>query len=442
MNMASCWSGRLRVGLWVIGLCGVGLTASAALAQSSFKEAPVIRFDEKKLIDSYRRGDAALEKSELPLLTKYAQSYIYKLDDPETLKAQRENPLSEKALNAWIDKTVKSMQFTTPHADLKKPLTQIQKEFNRDYGLALLKVLVEKLQLPQSTEDANMVRFAASRILAELGKTGVEQVADVCLAILLNLHIEKYLAGKEEPYFHLDNLRLGALRGLEHLMSVREPGMKDGAIRDYDRRLKVVKTLILFIETPFPPVDPENLGAIQYLRRYAIRALGHEPKAILKDRAGEVQPATTLMRVIADDKRMLPPVSRYEQFEAAIGFCRMEQPLNIRGDIACVGLGTTILQLAAFKAQNPGDKSLPWKVCATRLNYEINAWPTHMPPKQQEIARELVKRTSNDILAKLADNQAPSGLNELNNWLKATASKLPEQLLLYDGVKTSQIEPR
>lgn len=442
MKMRSCCSVTLRVSVWMVALTGLGVAASTALGQGSFKEAPVIRFDEKKIIDNYRRGDLALEKSELPLLDKYAQSFIYKLDDPETLKAQRENPLSEKALNAWIDKAVKSMQFTTPHADLKKPLTQIQKEFNRDYGRALLKVLTEKLQLAQSTEDANMVRFAASRILAELGKTGLEDVADVCIAILLNLNIEKYRAGKEEPYFHLDNLRLGALRGLEYLMSVREPGMKDSAIRDYDRRLKVVKTLILFVESAFPPVDPENLGAIQYLRRQAIRALGYEPKAVLKDRKDDVLPAVTLLRVVMDDKRLLPPVSRYEQFEAAIGFCRMEQPLNVRADVASVGLGNTILQLAAFKAQNPNDKSLPWKVCSSRLNYEINNWPTHLPPKQQAIATELIKRTSGDVLARLADNQSPAGLNELNNWLKATSAKLPEPLLLYDGMKSSLIEPR
>src|SRR5262249_16616440 len=88
-----------------------------------------------------------------------------------------------------------------------------------------------------------------------------------------------------------------------------------------------VQALIEFIKRPpnYPKDAPaDEVEAFRYLRREAIRALGQSRlPAVVQKKEVVAQPALELLRVMTKED-IKPDPTLSEQFEAALGLCRMQ----------------------------------------------------------------------------------------------------------------------
>src|SRR5262249_6781592 len=129
---------------------------------------------------------------------------------------------------------------------------------------------------------------------------------------------------------------------------------------------------------PSLPADAnaDEIGAHQYVRREAIRALGATRYPIApKTKAGSCMSALWLQRAL--NKEMDPPPSLTEQAEAAIGLCHLQSSLSkeYNLDAASYEVGKFLVDfIGEYSTQRATKQGLiPWKLYRMRLVLALDA---------------------------------------------------------------------
>ena len=149
-----------------------------------------------------------------------------------------------------------------------KKVSESQKDFIQVFGKACVERLRTILGTPEKPSKYEMlVRVNATRLLALLAKSGYEETADVAVEIIEN--------PKES-----DGVRFYCFQALKNLFSAYNPDFPEKSVVSKPaRELKAVLALIHYI-TRTPPLTAETpadeLDALRYVRREAIRRLGHD----------------------------------------------------------------------------------------------------------------------------------------------------------------------
>lgn len=363
-------------------------------------DADQLKGDEKTTFDKLRDGNIDWQAAHQPLLEKAARWYVNRVTYVEYQK---------KAFDATSSMTVNDII-----ADAYRQIPEVKKQANKqverdrqkkyllEFGKALTAAIDEVLKNPMP-----IARVNAARILARLGEAGQEESADYMLKVL-------------EDKDQIDAVKLYALRGLKELLAAL------GRLKDADREAKVLQGLIEFIKRPatFPKgTAADEVEAFRYVRREAIRALaqGRVP-AVVQKKEIVAMPALELLRVLSKDG-ITPEPSLSEQFEAALGLCKMQSKLHkdYQPDYVAQHLGYF---LNDFMTRYNDDRTKPirsdaWKIQAVRLQQALDE--LRDDKKEDIYVASLVTRAKSQLSKIEADNVSQP--NTVGDWVKKTAPK-------------------
>ena len=245
-----------------------------------------------------------------------------------------------------------------------------------------------------------IVRINAARVLAHVARTGAPAHFPTVTALLANANTP---AGVKNYLF----VAAGALLAAP---DVYEPKVRRHAA-DAKTVGALVKALQDCIDDPamlVPGVSlnkPETLTEDQllvvgYLRRQAVRALGQTKFGRVPGPGGPddkpLYPAYTLVRVAMADRALVPEPGPAEAAEAAIGLCNMapieeqlkggfRQIKEYNGEVAVEAVTAALVTFAKPRAANPADRTLPWRLYATRLGEALRNWRPLFDPEFESV---------------------------------------------------------
>jgi hypothetical protein len=369
-------------------------------------------------------------------------------------------------------------------------LTLDQMNYIEDLGAAIDQAVVAVLT--SKGVPPPVIRINATRMLALAARTGAPAHAKTITALLTN----QFFKGKDgKPSETPPDVLYWSLKAAENLLAAPNPsalGTPNPArhtVKDDDlvplvralndivlnnpkglaekaARLKpeiTVKppptpgapkgdaTLETSANPPPPAVDPKALTAeqaalIRYFRRQAVRALAElRFDTIAEGTPNEVRPGFTLAKVAALDASLNPPPTAAEVGEAVIGLCGINPSSNLNVDallhLIAYGTGTFFTP----KAENPDDKSIPWKAYAAQVDaayaqLQKNAQSNpRLSPFRQQIAA-LAGIVTGEVTAPLtsANGTGRPSFERLGPWVQSNQPKGG----LYGDDKKYQLNPR
>ena len=295
-----------------------------------------------------------------------------------------------------------------------KKLSESQRDYMQVYGKACLERLrpiFGTAEKPSKFEP--IVRVNAARLLSLVARMGYEESADVAIAVIEN--------PKE-----IDAVRFWALQALRNLFTAVNPDFPEkSVVTKADRELKAVQALIGFISRKVKTDDmpPEEAEAVRYVRREAIRALGHVRKPIYRTEGKIVAiPALWLLRVAAADPVLSPLPNVSERVEGAVSYLQLNPDRTENTDYAVFYLGKMARDLAKDFSEKqdlkidpkekPKELGTPvsqrdyyaWKAGMLKLEMGLKdwkaAWDADNPTPPQPAGRlmtELVANVVNNI---------------------------------------------
>jgi hypothetical protein len=300
--------------------------------------------------------------------------------------------------------------------DMEKIIKQ-PTEGQRDYIQALGKAMLVHLRPILGSKDKPssfpalkglIVRVNAARILSFLGKSGFEETADLAIDVIDNPN-------------ESDAVRLFALQAIRNLLAAPNfDNPKASCITKSDRELKTAEALIAFIGRK-PPLNAdataEEIEAVRYVRREAVKALGWIRKPVIrKDKAIVADPALWLLKVVAMDQAIPLVPNLQERMEATIGYLQLNPDRAQNVDFAIYYIGAAIVEFATLANTRanpklgppepmPGKEVSPqeyygWKLASTRLLGAMKEWKEawdqdhpNSPQPQTRMVSELVEKT-------------------------------------------------
>jgi hypothetical protein len=303
-----------------------------------------------------------------------------------------------------------------------------------------------------------IVQVNAARILARLGEAGRPEAADLMVEIIAQ---EKYS----------DAVRVYALRGLGDLFAFDEnfdPPVKSKTSafgKDKAKEAACILALIKFLDRKSPVASDapkEEIEAVRYVRREAIRALGNtrypvvmdeKGKTPLKDGDGNFQGPTALvlLRIARNDKAPEPSLSLAERVEAAIGASQMQPGAlkEYQPDVTALHVGAVIVDLVnAFNNDVPNKNDdtpagMPYKFHAARLGQVLADLKGSIGknPAADKMVTGLIAAAQPmlDNIIKYQKGGLQPNTNTLVTWLQANT---PMSLQVYAGVESSVVNPR
>src|SRR5689334_16195572 len=144
---------------WLVAALALFVTTGlVAFAQDT------IRQDDKNKLDEYRQGKAPLgTPASTALMTKFANDFVVKLNDPEWQKGVENPPKNMSELVRELERRLQLPSPTNPSAHTwYTRLPANQRQFYEEFG----KVMVKALD-PATTSNKPVVRVNAARLLAE-----------------------------------------------------------------------------------------------------------------------------------------------------------------------------------------------------------------------------------------------------------------------------------
>jgi hypothetical protein len=308
-----------------------------------------MRFGKKPVID----GNGKETEDNKAVLTKAARYYAFRLTNPIFLGAAQ-NP-EGLTMNDLVNQAYEKL-LLVPEIRGRRSLKIEQKEYLKEFSKELTACLREVL----SKNGKAIVRVNAVRILAGVAEAGQEDVADTLREIITN--------PKES-----DGVKLHAFRGFKELF---DQGSGDKSIfQNANREADCINAICDYVHRPRPPTlaedaGPDEVGAHQYVRREAIRALAATRYPIApKTKAGTCMTALWLQRALNKELDPLPSIT--EQAEAAIGLCQMRASLSkeYNLDAAAYEVGKFLVEFIGEYSNQRATKQglIPWKLYSTRL---------------------------------------------------------------------------
>ncbi|MBX9623560.1 MAG: hypothetical protein K2X82_07075 [Gemmataceae bacterium] len=130
---------------------------------------------------------------------------------------------------------------------------------------------------------------------------------------------------------------------------------------------------------PAAGVPDDLVPVLHFVRRQAVRALGQVRFAeVAAGKDKTLYPAFTLARVAMSDPALGVPPNPAELAEAVLGLCNMSPPRALGTEPYAYAMSDAVASglaaLAAPKAQNAADKSIPWRGTAGRLADGLRLW--------------------------------------------------------------------
>lgn len=419
-----------RTGMTCLGTAVFSMALIAASGSVHAQEAP--KADDRTQFDKYRSGIDTIGPESKALFDKFAKYYAATLLSSETLRGGSERGAS------WLvndfDKRLHVPAHNSANGNLYySRLNANQKRFVEEFG----KAAVEALTVPATQQGNPLVRLNATRMIAEVCRSGYDGAAEVCL---------KVLAKPDEN----DGVKLYALQGLKNLFEiVPDPDIRRRSIFQNDNSLSLtpverrsIQALNDFILRPAPAeMTPADVDGILYVRREAVRGLGQTRVQQVRDKGKvECSPSLTLLKVARGDGLTPPSTTPQgmpdirtlgERVEAIIGFCQIPQPrtdrdLNI--DYAVYHIGRAIQDIAPLYRFGGKETSTPWKVSAMRIREALTNWATEandMKLQDAKLISQLLQTVDADILKPIEESREdvmPNPVN-LTQWLQQNQPK-------------------
>lgn len=318
-------------------------------------------------------------------------------------------------------------------------------EFGREMGNALVQELEPALKSPKP-----VVRINSARLLSIVASMGCAKSAELALKVL------------EDPQEN-DAVKFWCLRTLteafEFVPDAAVPELSIFQLKDRNNKdereleRKCIVFLCNYITTPRDvnnKIDEEQ-NAMRYVRREAIRALGHVRTHRLKFQ-GQVlaHPGLVLLKV-ANEDGLVPTPGPKERAEAITGFCRLFPVVrsNVDRDIQCdyaaAMLGNAILELVKERLRRQDGKiMIPWIETAAQWENGLNIWSRNandLKLSGADTATKLYNQAKGQILDALRANQQANQPNEENfgTWLKDNPPKTTN--LYQDEPGSSSVKP-
>jgi hypothetical protein len=409
---------------WLVLAIGlVALTGwSGALAQEKLAR---LNQEENQKFESFRSGEA-------PVIIENNKN-----------DTERNRQVLDKAARYCVLRlnasTTKNEDFRQLHEDAARrmvlprrgELNAQHKQFVAEFGKAMITHL-EGLALNSAKPQ---VRMNAAWMAAEVGKMGYDGAAELYIKIL----------EKEDMS---DAIKLWALKGLYNLFAIQPDAIapdktvfqnnNQGQLAQLE--IRAIQALINYIELKVgwnQNTPPEEVDALRYVRREAVRALGQVRVQTVKN-LGKVQsrPAFVLLKVARNDipslwprdPRDQPPT---EQLDAIIGFCRLKPDINVRDfnlDYAAYHLGRAIYDMAQFRIDHLTDASISWKAAGGWLRDALDTLKTtcnNLKIQDAQLVTDLINRCDLQIIQPLENGVQgnPPNVQALGQWLQANPPK-------------------
>lgn len=273
----------------------------------------------------------------------------------------------------------------------------------------------------------NITRVNATRVLARLAElSGHEETADLLLKVLT------------DPK-QVDGARYWAFKGLKGLL-LRQ-SQTPPAKMDAKRREKIAEALVQFIERK-PALEknapPEELDGLRVMRREAVRTLAQLPEPLFAGNP-KAHTALALLRVLRQDKQVVPEPRLDEQVEAAIGLAqlRADAKNDYQPGYVAYHLAHFLLELAK-KHPGPGAVVVrdPWKIFGARLGDALKGMQAAFPADAtvKQVAPAAIALARSIELNNKAEAQG------VIDWLMANPQ--PPQPTVYKNDPKSVVEPR
>lgn len=425
--------------------------AVATLGPAVAQDAP--KPDVRNMLDSFRGGQkTAAEAKEA--CDQYADWYAKKL------VSQPVRDAIDGHGESWlVNDLIKRLALQPHHSpfgsvDYSKHPERVA--FVDQFG----KVLTTALEGPATQNGDLLVRINATRMIAEVCRSGYDGAAEACIRIITK---------PDEN----DAVRFYALQGLKNLFFIQpnpttpnDAGIPEKTVFQKDNsggltplERKAIQTLIDYIfrqptemktdvgggdpgdaGTRQPArLKPQDLDAIFYVRREAVRGLALVRVQQVRDKGKVVsQPALALLKVTRGDGLNPTSVTPQgpdwravgERLEAIIGFCNLVPPKSDRDmniDYAVYHIGRALQEVSPLYKFESRDTSTPWKIQALWLRDALTTWKTRAGEMRLENAKlidDLFNIVSRDIIDPIDANRGdlPNPAN-LDQWLKANPPK-------------------
>jgi hypothetical protein len=399
----------------------VPLTAQAPLQPKDGEEADLSHLKykldqktEKKKFDELSLGKASLagDREAKDVLAKAACWYAYRIT----------NPGSAPNINDLVKETYG--QLLLPRG--KKDINDNQKEFVKEFSKELIKCLREVL----AHNAQPIVRVNAARMLASIGEAGQEEVADTLADIIQNPR-------------ESDAVKLWAFRGLRELFEATQP--QNLLFKDAKRESRTLMALGDYVgrKREQLPTEADQLDAVRYVRREAVRALGLSRQPVVP-KADKPEGRTTwlLLRVARKDG-LTPEPSASEQVEGAIGACHLLADKNVQLDYVAHNIGAAAVDFvnnASRAKAGTADAGLAWKLYAARFHQALDELQLHAKEGQAagvaDYVDKLVKQAKEPLRAIWDGKDANP--TPLDDWLRANP---PKSTTVYKSIADSTISP-
>jgi len=393
------------------------LTALAALSASA-QDAPN-QADRSKL-DDYRFGRVAVSADAKAVFDKFNKYDAARLGMSETQRPGAPQGMS------WVVSDLDKRLLVPGHNSFNGNLyysklgsgdpkvAELQRKYIDEFG----KSAVEALQGPALQNGNPLVRLNATRMIAEVCRSGYDGAAEVCL---------KVLAKPDEN----DGVKFYAVQGLKDLFYILpDPNNLDKSIFQKDNtgqltelERKCIQALTDFVfRQPPAESDPQDADGAFYVRREAVRGLALVRVQQVKVRGAiQTRPALSLLKVARGDG-LNPPSntpqgpdfrSTGERIEAVVGFCNLLQPRSDQDmnlDYAVYHVGRALQDIATLYQPNSNATSTPWKASTQRLRDALTAWQARSAEWKLQgnpLVRELLAAAERDLLKAMEEgNQA------------------------------------
>lgn len=411
----------------VLAICLVVLTGRSAVVGQEKVQRPTT--DEFSKLDAFRNGtvpvvienNKADTEQNRQVLDKVARYFVLRLN-ASTTKNEEYRQIRDEA--------ARRMLLRRQGGELNPQ----QKQFIAEFGKAMISHL-EGLALNSAKP---IVRLNACMMAAEVGKMGYDGAADLYIKIL----------DKEDMS---DGYKEWALKGLHNLFSiVPDPVIPEKtvfqqarAVELSDLERRAIQALIKYIERQVElteDMNPQEIDALRYVRRWAIRTLGLVRIQTVKH-LGKVEsrPGFVLLKVARNDIPSLWPRARNaddqpptEQVDAIIGFCRLKPDINMRDlnlDYAAYHIGRAIQAIATYRNNHQSDRSMSWKATGSLLRESLENWSNtsqQLKLRDAKLVKDMIDTCDGPCLLPIendVEGNKTADLQSLTNWLTANRPK-------------------
>ena len=198
------------------------------------------------------------------------------------------------------------------------------------------------------------------------------------------------------------------------------------------------------------PLTPDQVKVVRYFRRHAIQALSKVRFDTLGGRNNlpEVRPAFTLARVAVADTAVSPPPSSAEYADAIAGLCGMSLSTTMNVDVLCDAIASGSIGFGLARVANPTDKTIPWRVTASKLRAAFESWKAAMRnnPKGNSsinLINSLADTVTTAVLVPLEnpDGKGNPNVEAVRGWMQQNPPKDPNRQLFNDK-SAYRLQPR